>query len=136
MLQSPMGEQIEQVVWLEFSMSNNDVEYEAILVGLNLALALTATKVEGRSDSQLVVGQIQREYEARDECMARYLAPVDAQMKKVEEWLIWRVHWEKNGWVDALAEVATTLPIQETTMLPIYLQVSFSISHEQVNDIV
>ena len=88
MLQSPMGEQIEQVVWLEFSMSNNEVEYEAILVGLNLALALTATKVEGRSDSQLVVGQIQREYEARDECMARYLAPVDAQMKKVEGWLI------------------------------------------------
>ena len=63
-------------------------KYEVILVGLNLALALNATKVEGRSDSQIVVGQIQREYEVRNECMARYLALVDAQMKKVEGWLI------------------------------------------------
>ena len=91
MLQSPMGEQIEQAVWLDFLMSNNEAEYKAILVGLNLALALTTTKVEGRSDSQLVVGQIQREYEARDKCMVRYLALVDAQMKKVEGWLIRRV---------------------------------------------
>ena len=88
MLQSPMGEQIEQAVWLDFSMSNNEAKYEVILIGLNLALALIATKVERRSDSQIVVGQIQREYEVRDECMARYLALVDAQMKKVEGWLI------------------------------------------------
>ena len=88
MLQSPMGEQIEQAVWLGFSMSNNEAKYEVILVGVNLALALIATKVERRSDSQIVVGQIQREYEVRDEGMARYLALVDAQMKKVEGWLI------------------------------------------------
>ena len=53
-----MGEQIEQVVWLHFPTVNNEAEYEAILIGLNLALALTATKVEVRSDLQLVVDQI------------------------------------------------------------------------------
>lgn len=53
-----MGEQIEQAVWLHFPTSNNEAEYEAILIGLNLALTLTTTKVEVRSDSQLVVDQI------------------------------------------------------------------------------
>ena len=58
-LQSSTGEQVEQVVRLNFLTSNNEAEYEAILVGLDLALTLTAIKVEVRSDSQLVIGQIQ-----------------------------------------------------------------------------
>lgn len=113
------------------------------LVGLNLALALIATKVEVKSDMQLVVGQIQREYEARNESMARYLILVDSLMNKLERWSIRCVPREKNGQAnaltgreDALARVATTLLIQETTMLPIYLQATSFIFHEQVNDIV
>lgn len=54
------------------------MEYEAILAGLNLVLALTIAKVEVKSNSQSVVGHIEREYEARDECMACYLAMVVA----------------------------------------------------------
>ncbi|XP_034677777.1 uncharacterized protein LOC117908267 [Vitis riparia] len=49
-------------------------EYEAVLAELDLALTLAATKLEIRNDSQLIIRQIQREYEAKDECMARYLA--------------------------------------------------------------
>ena len=45
-LQSSTGEQVEQVVRLNFLTSNNEAEYEAILVGLDLALTLTAIKVE------------------------------------------------------------------------------------------
>lgn len=51
-------EQVEQVVRLNFPASNNEAEYETILVGLDLALTLTATKMEsevtpinGRADS-------------------------------------------------------------------------------------
>ena len=63
-LQSPTGKQIKQFVCLNFPTSNNEVEYETILVGLNLALILLTRKVEVKSDLQLVVDQIQREYEA------------------------------------------------------------------------
>lgn len=48
-----------QTVRINFLTSNNEAKYEAILVGLDLALALMATKVKVRSDSQLVAGQIQ-----------------------------------------------------------------------------
>ena len=55
-LQSPTGELMEQAIRLSFSAFNNETEYEVVLVGLNLALVLAATKLEIRSDSQLIVG--------------------------------------------------------------------------------
>ena len=58
LLQSPTRELLEQVIRLGFPASNNEAKYEAILSGLNLALALLASKLEICSDSQLVVGHI------------------------------------------------------------------------------
>lgn len=87
-MQSPIGEKFEQVIHLNFLTSNNEAKYEAILVRLELALALSATKVEVRSDSQLVVEQIQREYEARDERMAHYLALVNTRIENLNGWSI------------------------------------------------
>ena len=59
MIYSSIKEQVKQVVRLNFSTSNNEVEYEAMIVGLDLALVLTAKNMEIKSDSQLVIGQIQ-----------------------------------------------------------------------------
>ncbi|RVW58039.1 hypothetical protein CK203_106958 [Vitis vinifera] len=74
LLQSPTGEHLEQAIRLGFSASNNEAEYEAILSGLDLALALSVSKLRIFSDSQLVVKHVQEEYEAKDARMARYLA--------------------------------------------------------------
>ena len=57
-LKSPSGDKIEQTIRLEFSASNNELEYEAILAKLELAAALSASKLLIQSDSQLVVGQL------------------------------------------------------------------------------
>ena len=54
---------LEQAIQLNFSASNNEVEYEAILVGLDLALTMTMTKLEICNDSQLIIEQIQKEYD-------------------------------------------------------------------------
>ena len=56
---SSIKEQVKQVVRLNFSTSNNEVEYEAMIVSLDLALVLVAKNVEIKSDSQLVIGLIQ-----------------------------------------------------------------------------
>ncbi|KAL6336542.1 hypothetical protein AAG906_025093 [Vitis piasezkii] len=70
---------------LRIRISNNEAEYEAILSGLNLALALSASKLEICSDSQLVLN----------------------------EWAIKRIPRTRNVQVDALVGIATTLPCQE-----------------------
>ena len=61
-LRTPSGDKIEQAIRLGFNTSNNESEYEAILVGLELAAALSAHRLLIWSDSQLVVGQVNEEF--------------------------------------------------------------------------
>ena len=70
LLQSSIGEHLEQAIRLGFPASKNEAEYEVILSGLNLALALSVSKLRIYSDSQLVVRHVQKEYEAKDARMA------------------------------------------------------------------
>ena len=90
-LQSPTGELMEQTIRLSFSTSNNETEYEVMLAELDLALMLVVAKFKVLSDSQLIVRQIQQEYEAKVERMARYLAMVEERLKKLDEWIIRQV---------------------------------------------
>ena len=53
-LQSPTRELVEQAICLSFLVSNNEVEYEAILSGLDLTLILAAARLEVKRDSQLI----------------------------------------------------------------------------------
>ena len=69
----PCGDKIEQAVRLGFIASNNESEYEAILARVQLAATIYADKLIIRSDSQLVVGQVNAEYESRDPRMAKYV---------------------------------------------------------------
>ncbi|XP_068474991.1 uncharacterized protein [Phaseolus vulgaris] len=57
---------VEQALQFTFKAKNNQAEYEAILVGLNLAHDLGAHEVVCKSDSQLVVGHIKGEFEVKE----------------------------------------------------------------------
>ena len=127
-LQLSTRELMKQSICLSFSTSNNEVEYEVVLTGLNLALILVATKLEIRSDFQLIFGHIQWEYEAKEKCMAHYLSMVEYRLKKLDEWVIRLVPQKENVKADALAEIASTLPIKEVVMLPVYLKTTLSIT--------
>ena len=70
-LKPPSGDKIEQAIWLGFSASNNELEYESILARIELAVAISADKLTIRSDSQLVVGQVNAEYESLDPRMEK-----------------------------------------------------------------
>ena len=62
-LKSPTGERIEQAIHLCFSASSRESECEAILAGIELAVTVSADMLLIRSDLQLVVGQVNEEYE-------------------------------------------------------------------------
>lgn len=123
LLESPTGERLEQSIRLGFPASNNEAEYEAILSGLGLAITLNASKIKIHNDSQLIVGQIQKEYEAKDERMAKYLLKVQELLSQLEKWVVEKIPRLENMQADALAGIATLFPIKESMMLPIYVQV-------------
>ena len=65
-LKAQIGEVIEQAIHLDFPTPNNEARYEAIIAWLDLAIFVSSEKIIIRSDSQLVVGQVNDEYEIRD----------------------------------------------------------------------
>nr|CAN71493.1 hypothetical protein VITISV_011662 [Vitis vinifera] len=127
-LRSPTGEHLEQAIRLGFPASNNEAEYEVILSGLDLTLALSFSKLRIYSDSQLVVRHVQKEYEAKDARMARYLTKVRNTLQQFTEWTIEKIKRTKNGRADALAGIAVSLPIKEAILLPIYVQTDPSVA--------
>ncbi|XP_068504640.1 uncharacterized protein [Phaseolus vulgaris] len=71
-LEGPDEIVIEQALKFDFKTSNNQAEYEAILAGLRLAPELEITKLICKSDSRLVIGQLNDEYEVRESFLQRY----------------------------------------------------------------
>ena len=74
-------ERIEQAIRLDFPASNNEAKYEVILVGIDLAIFVSLEKIIIPSDSQLVVGQVNRGYETRGKRMAKYVCLVKSRLK-------------------------------------------------------
>ena len=60
-------------VQLQFLMTNHKAVYEAILIGLRVVKALGAKIVLLKSDSKLVIGQINKEFKGKEKRMQRYL---------------------------------------------------------------
>ena len=75
-LTSPEGITIEKSLRLGFSATNNEIEYEALSVGMTMVQKLGGKAVEFFFDSKLVVGQVQGELEAKDPRIQEYLNQV------------------------------------------------------------
>ncbi|XP_075494772.1 uncharacterized protein LOC142532339 [Primulina tabacum] len=79
---SPAGEEVKLAVRLDFRASNNEAEYEAVLVGLRAARNVGATRVLIFSDSQLVAQQMKGMYDVKDEKLIEYAREVDRIREK------------------------------------------------------
>ena len=134
-LRSPSGDNIEQAIRLGFSASNNESEYEAILTRLELVATLSAGKLLVRSDSQLVVGQVNEEFESRDPRMVKYVSQVRQGLSSFPVWKLEHIPRDCNERADVLASVAASLPLTETIFLPIYHQPASSIGSSQINQV-
>jgi ribonuclease HI len=102
---------LEQTVRLKFLASNNEAEYEALLIGLRTAERLGACHLQVFCDSQLVANQISGEYQVRDERMSAYLASVRFLLAKFESIHVAQIGREHNSHADILAKLATTLEL-------------------------
>jgi len=113
-LQSPEGDKLTYRVRLQYQATNNEVEYEALLKGLELAKSIDAESVLILGDSQLVMGQVNGTCEAKEERMKKYLEKVLQSVKKFKETTFVQIPREENMDADALAkEASTNQPMDE-----------------------
>ena len=134
-LKALIGEIIEQAIRLDFPASNNKAKYEAIIVGIDLAIFVSSEKIIIKSDSQLVVGQVNGEYETRDQRMTKYVSFINLRLGSFIAWRLEHVPRDSNEKVDVLATMGASLPIKETVLLPIYYHPESSITINRVNKI-
>ena len=64
---SPEKVIIEKSLRLDFSATNNEAEYEALLIGMAMVQRMGGKSIKLFSNSRLVVGQVKSEFEAKDE---------------------------------------------------------------------
>ena len=68
-LVSPEKVVIEKSLRLDFSATNNEAEYEALVEGMAIIQRMGGKSIRLFSDLRLVVGQVKGEFEAKDERM-------------------------------------------------------------------
>ena len=82
-----------------------------------------------------MVGQVNGEYETRDQRMAKYVSLINLRSGSFAAWLLEHVSRSTYEKVDALAVVAASLPIKGTVLLPVYYKPESSITTNQVNEV-
>ena len=97
---------IKKSLRLDFSATNNEAEYEALLMGMMMVQKMGGKTVNVYSDSRLMVGQVRGELEARDPRMQEYLSQVRSIQKKFEVFDVSHVPRDGNTHVNSLATLA------------------------------
>ncbi|KAJ9542277.1 hypothetical protein OSB04_028783 [Centaurea solstitialis] len=78
-LKSSQGGNMMYFIRCEFKATNNEAEYEALITGMDIAPKLGAKHLHVRSDSLLVVNQVNGDFQAKDSKMTTYLKIVKDQ---------------------------------------------------------
>ncbi|XP_075649785.1 uncharacterized protein LOC142620269 [Castanea sativa] len=99
---------IEKSLRVGFSATNNEAEYEALLVGMTMVQKMGGKTVEMFSDSRLVVGQVEGELEARDHRMQEYLSQVRHLQSNFESFTLMQIPRNRNTHAKSLATLATS----------------------------
>ncbi|XP_073116196.1 uncharacterized protein [Elaeis guineensis] len=109
-LTSPEGEMAGYALCFDFPTTNNKAKYEALVYGLRVARKVGDQHLKVFSDSQLVVGYIKGDYEAREKNMKRYLQKIKNLTLIFLSFDIQQVPKVDNAKVNVLSKLATLLP--------------------------
>ncbi|XP_074292762.1 uncharacterized protein LOC141619642 [Silene latifolia] len=101
-LRSPHGDLIAQAVRCEFKATNNETEYEALILGPRLALDMEIRNLQVYSDSLLIVNHVNDEYIARDSKMIAYLKVAMELKQKYKDYKLKQVPRDQNVEADSL----------------------------------
>ncbi|UCH43842.1 MAG: ribonuclease HI family protein [Dehalococcoidales bacterium] len=86
--------------------TNNQAEYQAIIAALERAIKLGASRVELRSDSELVVKQVNGRYRVKNASLKPLYQKVNQLRNQLVDFRITHVNREQNKEADRLANKA------------------------------
>ncbi|KAL2230962.1 UNVERIFIED_CONTAM: Retrovirus-related Pol polyprotein from transposon [Sesamum indicum] len=109
LIQDPRNIEIEVAARLSFPVTNNEAEYEALIMGLELSLEAGAKDLEVFTDSQLVALQIEGIYETKEESMILYHTKAKSIISKFNKCQVHQIPRHENDRADSLSKFRATL---------------------------
>ena len=119
---SPTKETLKYAVRLQFPVTNNEIEYEVLLTGLNLVKALEAKNLIVQANSQLIIGQVKGDYEVKEERMQKYMKIVKRLSQHFDNLDFVQILRTKNAKADFLARLALSNDFNATFELCIEIR--------------
>ena len=110
-----------------FKASNNEVKYEALIAGLKLAKEVKVESLDIFSDSQLVVCQVNEEYQAWEEKMVAYLYKTQELLKSFSSFMIRQIPRSQIVEADALTRLASARDTEQLKFIWVEIRNSPSI---------
>ena len=94
---------VECMIRLDFPITNNEAEYEALVAGLDLAKAARAASVVIYYNSQVITNQVNRDYKCKGERMKKYLDQVKRRVDDLKAKIV-QIPKGENEQADYLAK--------------------------------
>ena len=103
---------LEQALKLNFRASNNQAEYEAFIVGLELATEVEAKKIQCYIDSQLVQGQVANRYQTKEIVLLKYYHIAKNLINNFECFEMYYIPRESNTRANLISKLASTKKVK------------------------
>ncbi|XP_017420172.1 uncharacterized protein LOC108330177 [Vigna angularis] len=116
-LEGPNEFLLEHSLIFKFKVSNNQAEYEVLVAGQELARDMGARRVVCRTDSQLVVGQMNGEFQVKEEQLLRYFYKATTLAKLFDRINIRHIPRENNTRVDILSKLSSSKEKEQLTTI-------------------
>jgi ribonuclease HI len=107
-LTSPKGDKLHYVLQIHFTASNNVAKYEALVHGLKLAKEIGIQRILCFGDSNLMVHQVLRDWDAKDANMASYRFYVQQLCGFFEGYEFHHIPKANNDEADQLSKIGST----------------------------
>ncbi|GJT93114.1 reverse transcriptase domain-containing protein [Tanacetum coccineum] len=132
----PGGTEFNYALRFQFTASNNEAEYEALIAGLRISAQIVVRNVNVSVDSILVANQVLGTYVAKEENMVEYFEKAKILISGFANFSISQVPRSKNKKADALSKIASTSFAHLSKQVLVEVLKEKSIQEEEVATVV
>ncbi|XP_024172204.1 uncharacterized protein LOC112178269 [Rosa chinensis] len=111
-LENLAGDRFSYSFQLEFQCTNNQAEYEALIIGLEVLLELGVKDIQFRGDSLLVINQLREKFRCKSYLLAPYLDHALELLVQFDDVDLQHIPRELNFTANELAQLATGITLK------------------------
>ncbi|GJS37611.1 reverse transcriptase domain-containing protein [Tanacetum coccineum] len=135
-LTNPEGMEFTYALRFEFTATNNEAEYEALIAGLRIAARMGVRNQEANVDSRLVANHVLGEYVAKEDNMIQYLDKTKSLIQGFDRFTIRQVPRGDNKKADALSKIASTSFAHLSKQVLVEILKNKSISEMEISTVI